>query len=116
MSLVMTVTQECDASAEFQDAQGHAAEVQNPTWSSSDVGIVLVEPSADDPLKVVIKAAGSVGDAQVNIVGDADLGAGVSEVSAVLDVSIKSAQAVSVIVNVGTPREQGTTPSPGRRK
>jgi hypothetical protein len=103
----MTVVQQVQAGpVSAVDAKGNPAPLDGaPLWTSSDETILLVTAEADG-LNAVIKAAGKVGTAQVRVDADADLGAGVTTISSLLDFEILPAQAVGLSINVGTPTDQ----------
>lgn len=78
----------------YVDAKGNPAQVEGaPVWSSSDPSIVDVVPSADGFSATV--TPGAVGTAQIKVEADADLGAGVVPVIALVDVEVVAGQAVA---------------------
>jgi hypothetical protein len=110
--LTLTATQEADVEAKITDARGNPAQVQNPQWVSTEPQIVEVVDTPD-PLKVVLKAVGPTDEAsQVQFTADADLGSGVLPIIGLLDVVVTAGQAMIVEVTAGTPREQGSAPTP----
>jgi hypothetical protein len=103
----MKATQEVTAGpVAAVDAQGNPALLDGPPiWTSSDETILTVEPAADG-LNALIKAAGAVGAAQIRVDGDADTGAGVETLTAILEFEILAGKAVGLSVAVGTPVDQ----------
>ena len=103
MSLVLTDEQKVTLSIQPKTAAGNPAPVDGiPIWSSSDETILAVV-SAPDGLSATATTVGPVGSAQVNVSADADLGAGVRTLTAILDVQVIAAEAVSLAINAGTP-------------
>ena len=76
-----------------------------PKWSVSDESVLTLEVS-EDGLSCKAVTTGKLGDAQVNVVADADMGEGVVEITGVLEVSVKAGAAASVAVTAGTPEEK----------
>lgn len=103
MSLILTDEQKVALSIKPVTAAGNPARVDgSPSWSSSDDTIVEVVPSADG-LSAEAVTVGPVGTAQVSVVVDADLGAGVRTLTAMLDIEVIAAEAVTVAITPGTP-------------
>lgn len=103
MALILTDEQECDLSVEFKTAAGNAGRVDGiPVWSVSNPSVVTVTVAADGRTAVVSSA--SLGETQVSVVADADLGEGVRQITGVLDVTVQAAEVVVVGVVAGTPR------------
>lgn len=107
MPLVMTATQQCLLTMQPLDAKGNPAKVDNVAqWNTANDGVVrLVE--AEDGLTALCVAV-AVGETQVSCTADADLGEGVRNITGLLDVSIRAAEAVSLGIVAGTPEEQPT--------
>jgi hypothetical protein len=106
MAVTMTVTQKVHATIQPVDAHGNSAPVDGiPVWTVSDATMLSVAPGADG-MTCDILAVGKVGDAQATVTCDADMGAGVVEITGVVDFHLLAAQAVGVSVNVGAPVEQ----------
>jgi hypothetical protein len=75
--------------ATFINANGLAVEVQGEvTWASSNEAIVRVEVDDEDDTMASLTAGPSAGSATVTAKADADLGEGVREVTATLDVVV----------------------------
>ena len=99
--------------ATFINANGLAVEVQGEvTWVSSNEAIVTVEVDDEDDTMATITAGPSAGSATVTASADADLGEGVRNVDAVLDiVVIARGEAVGgEITPVGIDMPGGGTP------
>ena len=78
----------------FKSIKGNVAKVDGiPVWTTSDSAILTVA-SAPDGMGATITAVGPVGQAQVVVTADADLGEGVREVIGRADVSIAASEAV----------------------
>jgi hypothetical protein len=104
--LQLTDIQKCTLSVAFVDAKGNAAPVDGvPAWTVSDGTVLGIEPAADGML-AVITSQGPLGTCQVNVSADADLGAGVTTITGVLDVTVVASQATTVNIATGTPENQ----------
>ena len=104
MALILTDEQECELSAEFTTSAGNPGRVDGvPTWTVSNPGVVSLIVS-DDGTQALIRTTGGLGSTQVAVSADADLGAGVRQVSAVLDVTVQAAEVVTVGIVAGAPR------------
>lgn len=85
------------------DAAGNPATVEGvPVWVSSDESVLSVVADADGMSAYAI-AVGPLGDAQVAVTADADLGPGVVTLTGTLDVTVVAGQAVSLAVAAGAP-------------
>jgi len=103
---VLTDTQKTALAIAVVDAKGNAALIDGvPVWTSSDDAILAVTAAADG-LSAVAVAVGPLGQAQVNVSADADLGAGVSAITGTLDVQVIAGAAVAVTIAAGAPEEQ----------
>lgn len=100
--LFITDLQKFSVSIVPVDGAGNPAPVENVVWSSSDPTILAVEAAADG-LSAVATAVGPLGDAQLNVVADAQIGEGVTEISGTLAVKVTASQAVAVNLVPGTP-------------
>lgn len=106
MALILTDEQECELAVAFKTGAGNPGQIDGtPTWTVSNPGILDLAVS-DDGLQALIRATGALGAAQVSVSADADLGAGVRAVSAVLDVTVQAAEVVSAGIVTGTPRSK----------
>ena len=104
-TMILVDTQEVDLAIKPVDKKGNAAQVEGvPVWVSSDPTVIEIIPSTDG-LSAVAKA-GILGQAQVSVTVDADLGEGVRNISGVLDFDVVAGEAVSLSVITSAPREQ----------
>ncbi len=103
--LQLTNTQQCQLSIAGVDKKGNPAGLEGIIYSSSDPSVAAVTQDAADPSKALVVAV-AAGTAQINVRADADLGDGVTELTGVLDVTVVPGQAVSFVINTGTPEEQ----------
>lgn len=89
----------------YVDAHGHPAKVDGvPAWSSSDADILVVTADDTDPFKASVVPGTGVGQAQVTVKADADLGAGIRELVTTFDVEVVAGEAVrGTIEPVGDP-------------
>jgi hypothetical protein len=104
--LTLTSVQKCSMSVSAVDAKGNPAEVENVTFTASDPAILTIEPDATDATKATVLAAGPLGNAQVVVAADADIGEGTKPLQGILDVIVVAAEAVSLSVATGTPEDQ----------
>lgn len=103
MSLILTDEQKVALSIRPMTAAGNPARIDGvPAWSSSDSTIIEVLPDLDG-LSAEAVTVGPVGVAQVSIVVDADLGAGVRTLAAMLDIEVIAAEAATVAITPGAP-------------
>ena len=90
-------------------AAGNAAKVDGvPVWAVSDPTVLALENIAPDGMSCDAVILGVVGTSQITAVADADLGAGVREITAVGEIQVKAAEAVGLNLTVGSP----TAPTP----
>jgi len=108
MSLQMTATQQCLISVAFTDKKGNPAKVDGyPVWLTDNTELLALSP-ANDGMSCLIAAVGPLGSGTVSVRADADLGAGVTNISGSLDVTITGGMATGVALSAGTPVEQPT--------
>ncbi len=101
--LILTDEQKVALAIEPQTAAGNPAKVDGkPVWSVSDSNVITLTV-AEDGLSAEAVSTGVLGTAQVTVVADADLGEGIRELNAVLDIEVKAAEAVSLGIKAGTP-------------
>ena len=82
------------ASLSYVDDKGNPAKVDGaPVWSSSDEAVLTVV-AADDGMSAVVTPVG-LGNAQIRIDADADLGAGVESLTTLADVEVVGGKAVA---------------------
>lgn len=89
----------------YVDAHGHPATVDgSPSWVSSDPTILVVTPDDADPFKASVVAGDNLGQAQITVRADADLGSGTRAIVSTFDVEVVGGEAVrGVIEPVGDP-------------
>lgn len=110
--LTLTDMQKCALSVAFQTAAGNPAKVDGaPSWSVSDENILEVQPS-EDGLSATVVAKGPIGNAQVKLTADADLGEGIKEIVGVLDVEVIPSEAVVAVLSAGVPEAKTPTATP----
>lgn len=103
--ITITDSQEFVVSGQPVDKKGNPAQVDGPlTFTSSDPTLLIVTPI--DATSARCTAVGPLGDAQVVITGDADLGAGVVPITGIEDVHIIAGAAVNLAVSSSAPTEQ----------
>ena len=101
---VLTDEQKVTCKVEFKTAAGNPAKVDGvPEWGKNDPNAVLNITVASDGLSAVVIAAGPLGQAQIQVTADADLGEGKREITGVLDVEVKAAEAVTAGIVPGEP-------------
>lgn len=101
---IISADQELDLELVISDQYGNSATVDGlPTWTSGEDSIVALVPSGDG-FRAVASAVGPVGTAQVSVRADADLGEGLREIVAVLDIEVVGGEARLVALNAGEPR------------
>jgi hypothetical protein len=90
----------------YVDAKGNAAQVDGDvTWDSSDENIVTVEVDAADSTQAKVIPTGQVGQAQVSVTADADLGSGIREIITTADIQVVAGEAVAGTISpVGEPQ------------
>lgn len=105
MMFEMTDSQQVKVTVAAVDKKGKAARVADPVWSSTDDTVAVVTQDSTDPLSALV-VAGNPGVAQVKCTADADLGDGVRNVEATLDLSITGGAAVGFTITPGPVEEQ----------
>lgn len=102
-SMNMKVSQKLPLSISIVDAGGNPALVDGlPVWSLSDpsMGSFVVSPGG---MSAEFQPSGPLGDVEIQVKADADLGAGVREILGNLPVSIAAGDAVSIQIAAGSP-------------
>lgn len=90
------------------NAQGDPAPVDGvPVWGSSDDTVIRVTPAADGMSAQVDTVA--PGTARVSVQADADMGAGVAQITGVSeDIVVTAGQATTLTLDLGTPAPVAT--------
>lgn len=110
--LTLKDSQKCALALELKSAAGNPATPDGvPVWEVSDANVLEIQPAADG-LSATVVAKGPVGNAQVTVKVDADLGAGVREITGILDVEVLAGEATVVLVAAGVPEENVPAPAP----
>lgn len=104
--LILTTTQKSTLTLDPRDAKGNPAKLDGiPVWSTANPAVGALDVAPDGLSATFV--AGEVGATQVSVVADADLDEGeVRELTGVLDVEVKAAEAISLGVGAGAPEEQ----------
>lgn len=103
MAFTLTDIQQVTLAITAVDARGNPAKLDGaPVWATSDAALLTVVPS-EDGLSCVATAVGPLGTAQVLVTADADLGAGIRELTGLLDVEIIASEALNITIVPGTP-------------
>lgn len=101
----MTTTQQFTASINPTDKRGKPAPVDGaPVWASSNEAVATVVPNPDG-LSALIVAQG-VGDYSISVSADADLGAGVTSITASDTGSVTQGTATALTFTTTPPVEQ----------
>ncbi len=101
----ITTTQQFSITPNFTDRKGKPAAIDGlPTYASSNEAAASVVPSADG-LSATVVAQG-IGDYAVSVSADADLGAGVTTITAQDSGSVTQGTAATVGFTVGPVEEQ----------
>jgi hypothetical protein len=104
--IILTDTQEVDLAIAPKDRKRKPAQVEGiPVWSTSDPLICSITPAADG-LSCNVKATDNLGDVQISVVADADLGEGVENITGIEQISVVAGKAVTMGISAGIPREQ----------
>ena len=94
MASTLQSGQSASAKVQWVDAAGNPARVDGDTsWATSDAATLTVTPNAADSTSAAVQAVGPIGPAQLQATADADIGAGVQTITAVLDVVVIAGQA-----------------------
>lgn len=109
MAAILRDDQQVDLTVAFVDRFGNAASVDGvPVWSEAN-SLMTLTPSADG-LSCTCVPNGTLGDTQVSVSADADMGAGVVPLVGTLDVTVVAGQAVGLTVTFGTPTDVPAAP------
>ena len=101
-------------SVQWVDQGGNPAPVDGPTqWASSDESICTIEVATGNPLIANIHSVGPIGPVQFQATADADMGAGVTSITATCDVNVIAGQASAGTINF---TQSNPEPPPAKRK
>jgi len=102
----------------YVDANGNPAKVDgDPRWEESDKNIILLQVDPQNAFQATLHTVGPLGQAQVKVGADADLGEGVKPIISLLDVEVVAGEAVAgVITPVGAPETVSAAAATTRRK
>ena len=105
-AFILTDSQEVSASIAYVDKAGNPASVEGaPVWASSDDSVLTVLAAADG-MSATASSTGKLGTAQLTVTADADLGAGVTSLTAMQDFEIIAGAAVAGNFTLGAPTEK----------
>lgn len=110
MATIITDEEQIPLSVGFTTSTGNPATIDGtPRWASSDEAVVTLRV-AEDGLSAVAVSVGPLGMAQISVTADADLGEGVREITGILEIEVRAAEAVFVGITAGEP--EAKTPGP----
>jgi hypothetical protein len=81
-----------------------------PVWASSDETVITLEVAADGMSATARGVA--PGAARVVVTADADLGAGVTDLTGTLEFNVTGGSAVAMEITAGTPTDQEAPETP----
>ena len=103
MAFVLTDSQKVKLTIAPVNSAGNPAPIDGvPEWSVSDSTLLDIVVDTDG-MSATVSAVGPLGSVQVNVSADADLGAGVSTITGVLDIEVTASQATSLGIAAGVP-------------
>lgn len=113
MSLILTDSQKARLKIQPKTKAGNPATVDGVVvWTSSDPTIAQVVADPDDATgQTAWVSAVGLGTAQIQAVADADLGPGLRNITAVVDIEVKAGEAVNVGIVAEAPVEIEETPT-----
>lgn len=102
-AFTLTADQKVTLSINAVDAYGNAASIDGaPVWTTSDPTKLTVT-AAPDGMSAVVEAVGPVGSGlQIVVTGDADLGEGVREITAIQEFTVIGGEAATFGIVTGT--------------
>jgi hypothetical protein len=110
----LTAVQQVPCTIAYTDAKGNPAAVEGaPVWTTSNAAVITVD-AAPDGLSAIVKAAGTLGQAQLSITADARFGPEVVPVITLAMFEVVAAEAVAGTVTRGDPVDQPTARSAPR--
>jgi hypothetical protein len=102
--LALPNDQKVTASIQPVDAKGNPASIDGlAVWTSSSTDVASVQNVSPDSLSAEIVPGSSIGSCQINVQADADLGAGVTNITGILDVNVVAGQAVGFTITTAPP-------------
>lgn len=105
MAITITDSQVFTATVSAVDARGNPAVLDGPAnFSVSDSAIINLGVVTD--FSVEVRASGPLGNAQLMVTADADLGEGVRTLTGILDVTVVGGEAVALNITTSVPVEQ----------
>jgi hypothetical protein len=111
----MRADQNQNVTAKILDNKGNQAAVDGiPVWASSDETVIKVINIAADGMSVTIAGVAS-GNGRVTMQADADLGAGIENITGLLEYTITPGQATTIELTGGEITDQ-TTPLAQQKK
>jgi hypothetical protein len=113
LEMQITDSQQVVLTIRPKNKAGKPASVEPGSVAWTGPAFVAITPS-DDGLSATVVAQG-IGDDQISVSADADLGAGVVTISGTLPLTVVASQAVSLTIEAGGPTEQveaGPEPNP----
>jgi len=115
MSSTMQVGTYATVSVEWKDKGGNivAVEMGSVKWASSDPATCQCTVSTGNPQIANLYAPGPIGKVQIHATGDADLGQGVTTVTASVDLEVISGQAVGGDIKFTQSPQQGNPGTAG---
>lgn len=102
---VLPADKKVTASVSWVDRKGNPASIDGiPVWATSDGNVAALEVAANGLSAVLL--GGLVGNCQVSVSADADLGAGTKPVVALLDVQVVAGEAAVGVIVPGALEDQ----------
>lgn len=102
---VLPADKKVSASVSWVDRKGNPALIDGvPTWSTSDGSVTALEVAVNGLSAVLL--GGVVGNCQISVSADADLGAGSKPVVALLDVQVVAGEAAVGVIVPGALEDQ----------
>lgn len=103
MSLVLTDEQKVTLTVTPRTAAGNVATVDGaPSWTTSNPELFALAPAADG-MTCVVTTSGMLGTGQVSASADADMTPGTRNITSVLEIEVKAAEAVQLGIDSGVP-------------
>lgn len=113
MAYTLPIDHQVGVQVQYVDAKGNPATVDGaPEWESSNPSILAVTPDDPSGMTATVVPLGTVGNAQVTVTADADMGGGVREIVTLMDVTTVAGEAVAGTI---TPTGAAVPIPPGAR-